>query len=208
MSEEPPSFSCPFYKYSPLRHWRCYRKYTFKRVSDVKSHIERVHLVGKHYCAICFQEFDNAQQLQDHSCTANFCCLPLEGPERLFQETFDELGRALAHTRGLSDADKWYMMYRQIFPNASVPMSPLTFDEPLRIMRENALFHESLYGGLITELRRHGIPLEGIHLPSLQAGLINKVLPMLADAMVTPEPYQRPVPLSRTSWYHGNLGAM
>ncbi|CAG9982354.1 unnamed protein product [Clonostachys byssicola] len=210
LSAESPSLSCPFYKYAPMRHWRCYRKYTFKRASDVKFHIQRVHLVGEHYCVICFKEFDNAQQLQDHNHIPDFCCLPLQGPERLFQETFDELARAMAHVRGSSDADKWYVMYRHIFPNASVPTSPyvsLTFDEPLAIMREHALYHERLYGGLMAELRRHGIPLGGIHLPSLQDGLINAALPMLAN-MVTPSPYERPVPITRTTWYDDNLGAL
>ncbi|VUC36767.1 unnamed protein product [Clonostachys rosea] len=203
LGEASEGWACPFYKFDPVRHWRCYRKYNLKRLADVKSHIMRVHLMSEPYCPNCFQEFNNTQEWHQHCSLPVLACTQVQGPEPLFREDFDALGDMLATAQGLSEADRWYLMFDHIFPNAGWhrPVSPfvsLSFDEPLGIMRAHASRQEQLYQSIISVLEHHQIPLERISgLDALQADLMNAVLPTSAAAMAATPPYQRAVHPSR-----------
>ncbi|KAK7212176.1 hypothetical protein V2G26_019354 [Clonostachys chloroleuca] len=202
-SETSEYWACPFYKFDPIRHWRCYRKYNLKRLADVKSHVMRVHLISELYCPNCFREFEDTQEWRQHCSHPVFACPQAQGPEALFPEDFDALGDVLVTAQGLSEADKWYLMFDHIFPAADWrrPASPfvsLSFDEPLGIMRAYASRQEQLHRSILSVLQRHQVPLGGITGPNaLQVDLVNAVLPMSAVAMATTPPYQRAVHPSR-----------
>ncbi|CAH0046124.1 unnamed protein product [Clonostachys solani] len=210
-SEASEYWACPFYKFDPIRHWRCYRKYNLKRLADVKSHVMRVHLMSELYCPNCFQEFVDTQEWRQHCSHPVFACPQVQGPEPLFREDFDALGDVLASAQGLSEADKWYLMFDHIFPAAvwhrpASPFVSLSFDEPLGVMRAHASRQEQLHRSILSVLQRHQIPLGGMSGPNaLQVDLMNAVLPTSASAITTTPPYQRAVHPSRLgSWHFGN----
>ncbi|CAG9945743.1 unnamed protein product [Clonostachys rosea f. rosea IK726] len=187
-SETSEYWACPFYKFDPIRHWSCYRKYNLKRLADVKSHIMRAHVMSELYCPNCFREFDDTQEWRQHCSLPVFACPQVQGPEPLFQEDFHALGDVLATAQGLSEADKWYLLFDHIFPAAvsrrpASPFVSLSFDEPLGVMRAHASRQEQLHRSILSVLQRHQIPLGGITGPNaLQLDLVNAVLPISAAA--------------------------
>ncbi|CAH0045068.1 unnamed protein product [Clonostachys solani] len=193
----PQYFGCVYYKWDPWRHWRCYCKYAFKRVADVKGHLKRVHTMSEYYCPTCFAEFSDKESWQRH--TQDNTCQPTQPPEHILTvQKFEEINQAFSEARRSSDWDKWFLLYDGVFPNGTYrPDSPyvyLTLDEPLGIMRELAFRQEVLNGRILTVMQQHGVPLRGIDLVSLLTGLINVAIPPSAEAMGTNTPSQTLIP--------------
>ncbi|CAI6094564.1 unnamed protein product [Clonostachys chloroleuca] len=193
----PQYFACPYYKRDPWRYWRCYCKYAFKRVADVKGHLERIHTISEYYCPICFAGFSDNESWGCH--THENTCEPTQPPEHVLTvQRYEEISQAFSDARRSSDWDKWYLIYNLVFPSATYrPASPyvyLTFDDPLGIMRERAFRDEVSNGRILTALQQLGVPLQGIDLVFLQTRVINAVLPTLAEATATNMPPQTLIP--------------
>ncbi|CAH0030074.1 unnamed protein product [Clonostachys rhizophaga] len=182
-------FACPFYKYDPVRHWRCYRKYEFRRPYDVTTHLERLHVISDYYCAKCFKEFDDERKWWEHDTNA---CLEISGPERLWKEDVVDL-REIPTSRGTSDAEKWYCLWDRVFPGVERPSSPYMsegFDEALALARENGW--RRLEGALPGILSDNGFPIEDGDLHTLLGDLVNILVPETTAEMAITQPYQRP----------------
>ncbi|KAK8073185.1 hypothetical protein PG994_004084 [Apiospora phragmitis] len=63
---EAPTYACPFLKKHPHKHRDCAR-YVFKRVRDVKQHLNRSHRTPDFYCARCYKLFSSAKDRDEHS---------------------------------------------------------------------------------------------------------------------------------------------
>ncbi|CAH0040724.1 unnamed protein product [Clonostachys rhizophaga] len=130
----PQYFACPYYKRDPWRHWRYYCKYGFKRVADVKGHLERIHTISEYYCPICFAGFPDNQSWGGH--TQKNTCEPTQPPEHVLT----------------------YLIYNLVFPSATYrPASPyvyLTFDDPLGVIRERAFRDEVSNSRILTALQQ------------------------------------------------------
>ncbi|CAH0056383.1 unnamed protein product [Clonostachys solani] len=182
-------FACPFYKYDPVRHWRCYRKYEFKRPYDVTTHLERLHVISDYYCAKCFKEFDDERRWCEHDTGA---CLEISGPERLWKEDVDDL-LGIPTSRGTCDEDKWYCLWDRVFPGVNRPSSPYVsegLDEALAVARENGWRRlERALPGILSD---NGFPIEDGDLHTLLGDLVNILVPETTAAMTITQPYQRP----------------
>ncbi|KAH7130908.1 hypothetical protein EDB81DRAFT_807669 [Dactylonectria macrodidyma] len=149
--EECPSgrfFACPFYKLDPVRHYRCLEKYKLKRYSDVKQHILRCHVLeGFYYCDQCLTIWESSEPWEAH--VNGDECRGTTGPQHHLAESplLDGLlpGEAdcLEPTpRGLSDWQRWYRMWEQIFPGHEPPASPLVehgIAEPARLFAHRGM---------------------------------------------------------------------
>ncbi|VUC35588.1 unnamed protein product [Clonostachys rosea] len=182
-------FACPFYKYDPVRHWRCYRKYEFKQPYDVTTHLERLHVISDYYCAKCFKEFDDQRRWLEHDMDA---CLEIAGPERLWKEDVEDL-LGIPTSRGTSDSEKWYSLWDRVFPGVDRPSSPYVsegLEEALAVARENG-WHR-LERALPGILAGNGFSIEEGNFYTLLGDLVNTLIPETTAAMSISPPYQRP----------------
>ncbi|KAM3440364.1 hypothetical protein NHJ13734_003303 [Beauveria thailandica] len=119
----PRLLACPFYKFDPARHFRCYRKYELKRYSDVKMHILRCHNLGTLYCSKCWRTWKNNEVLlwENHA-SQNPPCQFVPEPESLHSREATALEEL--NVKGLSEYDKWYRMWDMLFICHQRPPSP------------------------------------------------------------------------------------
>lgn len=152
------TWACPFFKLDPINYAECLGRYSFRRIHDVKQHILRRHTVAEYHCPNCWEEFSHHTPWKEH--TQNITCHPTPGPENLSQQECE----ALKNTRfpaGLSDKQKWYLIWQQLFAMHPPPSSPYVgngFCEPNRIIRPYAI---SLLKERLPEvLKQHGVNLD------------------------------------------------
>ncbi|KAM3505062.1 hypothetical protein MY11210_008124 [Beauveria gryllotalpidicola] len=126
-SAMPRLLACPFYKFDPARHFRCYRKYELRRYSDVKGHIFRCHTLtydGANYCPNCWRTWKKNEELLwvNHMSQIPRPCHHVPEPECLHPQeviALDELD-----VTGLSEYKKWYRMWDLLFISHQAPPSP------------------------------------------------------------------------------------
>ncbi|VUC20654.1 unnamed protein product [Clonostachys rosea] len=125
------SFACPFHKYDRVRYHSC-ATVTLTRIPDVWQHILRTHVLSLNgYCSRCFADFDSSSQLAEHRLRQN--CVPILGPEHLYQQDVDYLDPILRLPSGLpNDAAKWYRIFAHVFPGWAFPITPYA-EDPLEL---------------------------------------------------------------------------
>lgn len=135
-SSAPTCYACPFFKFDPVRHFRCYCKYELRRYIDVKQHIIRRHTLGTLYCSNCWATFDDrwdsvqawVAHCQQHACENK----PV--PDRLLPSEAAAL-QELAHGHVEEEA-KWYQMWDLLFPRHPRPDSPHMVTEASDILSQ------------------------------------------------------------------------
>ncbi|KAK6006483.1 hypothetical protein QM012_006893 [Aureobasidium pullulans] len=118
--EELPPLACPFVKFDPLKHDKCYT-FVLKGVSRVKQHLERVHSIPIH-CPKCYSIFRNNAEARDKHVREDTC---QTAPERRL-EGIDEMTMRKIKRRvtGRSVSESWYSIFSLLFPGARKPESP------------------------------------------------------------------------------------
>jgi hypothetical protein len=132
-----PHLACPFYKRDSLKHSVCY-KYRLKGMNRVKFvsrerlsrtstnlNLSRQHLNRKHqkpiHCDKCFLEFDESKE-RKHHIRMNTCnVLPEKSWDAVTEDQSEKLKKRI---RGKTTEQKWYDVFKLLFPNAKKPESP------------------------------------------------------------------------------------
>ncbi|KAI2628606.1 hypothetical protein GGR54DRAFT_587974 [Hypoxylon sp. NC1633] len=129
-------FCCPFGKKHPHLSPRCERR-GFRDTSRVKEHIYRDHLVFQ--CTRCGVTHAEMAVWKQHQ-LSNPPCESIEyGPllDAINQEQKEVL-RSRKGLKGMSEPDRWYQIYKTVFPDAELPY-PSPYLEP---DSRNALLEE------------------------------------------------------------------
>ncbi len=121
--------ACPYYKHDPRKYRDC-RRYTLRRVKDIKQHIQRKHRGPDFYCPRCFSSFPNAAHRDRHMGEATAAgtkgtpiCCAREAPQ--LEGTSEKQRKELKQyvSRGKPVQDQWYDMWNIIFPGKTRPNS-------------------------------------------------------------------------------------
>ncbi|KAM3506513.1 hypothetical protein MY10362_002322 [Beauveria mimosiformis] len=151
--------ACPFYKFDPARHFRCYCRYQLKRYSDVKVHILRCHNLGTLYCSKCWRTWNNNEfLLWENHASQNPPCQFVPEPESLLPREATALKEL--DVMGLSEYEKWYRMWDLLFMSHQRPPSPYMepgFGEVLLLIGHS---HDSLLRELPLLLLEIGIQVD------------------------------------------------
>lgn len=115
------SLACPFYKFDPVRYFRCYRRYGLRRFSDVKQHIQRCHSLGPLYCTNCWVSWPESEDDQFTAHISQSACLRVYEIDRLLPH---EATRMNAYDATGTEPEKWYGLWELLFPNSPRPSSP------------------------------------------------------------------------------------
>lgn len=124
-----PHFLCPFYVRNRYPQHKCSTR-RFKRVSDVRQHLLRVHIQDP-YCPTCGGTFDNDQsheQLNRHI-AARTCQSRSFTVTGITQDQFDTITMIARQRTHRRDSERWLEMWRIIFPDAKDPDSPYESEE-------------------------------------------------------------------------------
>lgn len=115
---ECPTYACPFLKKQPHKHRDC-AKYVFKRVRDVKQHLNRSHRTPDFYCARCYDVFPSAKDRDEHM--RDIQC-PVQ-PNRRFEGITEEQKELLMLNKGRnkSNEEQWFLMWEILFPGTPRP---------------------------------------------------------------------------------------
>lgn len=119
---------CPFYVMDRHPFHECSKR-RYKRTSDVRQHICRVHIQPPH-CPNCGETFDNDRSRNRHI-AARTCRTRLFSIRGITVEQFDTI-TAIAGQRNRnrpSVVERWLRMWRVIFPGAEEPVSPYSSGE-------------------------------------------------------------------------------
>ncbi|KAJ2973168.1 hypothetical protein NQ176_g6761 [Zarea fungicola] len=129
-------YACPFYKFDPLTHYRCGRKYDLRRPADVRQHILRCHTLGPMYCANCWRSWDQSQSGEFVEHTVAMSCDRVPQPEHLNRVEQSDL--EAMDLGGPNGREKWYLIWDTLFSDHERPDSPYqdpTAKEILTIVR-------------------------------------------------------------------------
>ncbi|KAK7947152.1 uncharacterized protein PG986_011473 [Apiospora aurea] len=143
-------FACPFLKRYPLRHRDC-SKYTFKRVRDVKQHLNRSHRTPEFYCARCWSVFPSAKDRDEHARDVKCQVIHHAGNRPFFEGVTEEQKERLMQKKGhnKSHEEQWFLIWDIVFPGTRRPSSVYRYnpqEEAVMLLREvwNAKQHELL----------------------------------------------------------------
>ncbi|KAG9687106.1 hypothetical protein KCU95_g8905, partial [Aureobasidium melanogenum] len=118
--DELPPLACPFAKFDPFKHEKCYT-FVLRGVSRVKQHLERVHSIPIH-CPKCYSIFRNNTEARDKHVREGTC---QNAPERRLEGIDESTMRKLKRrVTSRSVPESWYSMYELLFPGARRPESP------------------------------------------------------------------------------------
>ncbi len=114
-------YACPFFKMDSHKHRECAR-YEFRRVKDVKQHLNRKHQKTDLYCPRCFAIFPFVDERDEH--IRHVSCPPRDDRPQ-FDGISEEQRKQLNHSskRGVSATDQWFEMWDVVFPNTLRPRS-------------------------------------------------------------------------------------
>ncbi|KAI0435683.1 hypothetical protein F4803DRAFT_544669 [Xylaria telfairii] len=98
----------------------------------VKEHIHRCHLQPKHQCNRCCQKFNSNADLVAHQRALTSCELrTAHAPATITPDQESRLRSRAKSRPGVTEAEKWQLMYRIIFPDETHIPSPF-LDRPCR----------------------------------------------------------------------------
>ncbi|KAG9851755.1 hypothetical protein KCV05_g6009, partial [Aureobasidium melanogenum] len=154
--EELPPLACPFVKFDPLKHEKCYT-FVLRGVSRVKQHLERVHSIPIH-CPKCYSIFRNNEARDKHVREGTCQTAPERRLEGIDEATMRKLKRRVT-SRSVSES--WYSMFALLFPGARKPESPFmdtTLSAELSVFRDFCT-HEG--HEIVTSIVRANMPYGG-----------------------------------------------
>jgi hypothetical protein len=123
--------ACPYFKYDPIRYsernmleknYRGCSSSFLKNISRLKQHLYRVHRRPDHYCGRCSEEFESQDALDAHTRLLTQC--DVSDPQYSEKMTANQLTRIKRRSPGRSSRDTWYIIFKILFPGASLPNSP------------------------------------------------------------------------------------
>ncbi|CZR35752.1 uncharacterized protein FPRO_00125 [Fusarium proliferatum ET1] len=154
------SFECPFCKHDPHRYAEC-RGYQLSRLSDVLQHISRQHrLVEVNikpngtvreddivlYCPFCrhlFRGMGAAHRLRVHSTAGNQCQITnIEESGVMLDGEVEALKSELGSCKGKSERERWFIIWKRLFPGQQPPLSPYVEICVSRLQMESILHDE------------------------------------------------------------------
>ncbi|KAK7972177.1 hypothetical protein PG988_006311 [Apiospora saccharicola] len=130
-------FACPFLKRFPLKYRDC-SKFTFKRVRDVKQHLNRIHRTPEFYCPRCYVTFNGAKDRDEH--TRDMKCQTQHANGRFEGVTEEQKEQLLLNKgRNKSHEEQWFLIWDIVFPGTSRPKSVYRFnpqEEAVMLLRD------------------------------------------------------------------------
>ncbi|KAI7785169.1 hypothetical protein LA080_007836 [Diaporthe eres] len=117
---------CPFYVKDRHPFHACSNR-RFKRTSDVRQHIGRVHIQPPH-CPTCGERFDNDRSRNRHIAVRT-CRTQLFSIPGITVEQFDTITAIAGNRYRPSEVERWLRMFRVIFPGVEDPVSPYSSGE-------------------------------------------------------------------------------
>ncbi|KAI1174723.1 hypothetical protein F4777DRAFT_369981 [Nemania sp. FL0916] len=109
--------ACPFYMLNPYIYSSPCAQFKAGDISKIGTHLRTVH-IGEYTCKKCCKSFENAQQEALHA------CLPTGGPT--------VSGIKIPKTKGVNPKERWYQIWRDLFPTMDEPDTPWWSKTPAR----------------------------------------------------------------------------
>ncbi|UZP35043.1 hypothetical protein NXS19_002859 [Fusarium pseudograminearum] len=126
--EKDTRFACPFFKHNPTKFIDerscCGPGWT--NVQRVKEHIFRKHGPPEFQCSRCFADFESHSRLEEHRRSKVACEVRdrPSSPPHVDEGTMQLLKQRKKSTNPLTEIDKWYTVYKIIFPHETQVPSP------------------------------------------------------------------------------------
>jgi hypothetical protein len=121
--------ACPFYKLDPVKHLDCLFRNRLTTTNYVKQHLYRKHLGV--YCGVCKEPFGTQEERDGHM--RRRICAPKDSPIPVVSlETFAALQGI---PRTLSNSERWYRIWDELFMPVARPESPYLDDEGVEFLR-------------------------------------------------------------------------
>ncbi|RSL64604.1 hypothetical protein CEP53_004025 [Fusarium sp. AF-6] len=152
--KEEPLYCCAFYKLDPVKYRKC-GHLEIKSVAYFLQHIIRQHLLeDKYYCSNCRtgwpKDGRNSDRLWENHTRAGTCQrATLEESGKLLPEEHRQLKKKLKEKPVGSEFDRWYRIWRHLFPKHKKPKTPYLSNEAEEIQASNV---RRLNGSLKEEL--------------------------------------------------------
>ncbi|KAK0752975.1 hypothetical protein B0T18DRAFT_395736 [Schizothecium vesticola] len=121
------AFACPYWKKDAQTYSRCC-KFKFEDVRRVKQHLDRRH-VKTIRCPRCQGKFETRISCDDHIRDADCARQPKIMDEGIDQDQKDRLSKKGQATQ--SQFQRWYVVWRIVFPGIVEPVSPYNDDDGL-----------------------------------------------------------------------------
>ncbi|KAI2617342.1 hypothetical protein GGS26DRAFT_576933 [Hypomontagnella submonticulosa] len=126
----PRRFACPFRIHNRAAYMDC-SAYHLKRVSDVRTHIERKHMQPIHCprCGVIFEKRDIlTEHLRDTVCSR-------KEPFHYPGVSLEQIRMIATRKHAKSDVEKWWRIWDILFPSSPRPLSPFDEGEPAETLR-------------------------------------------------------------------------
>ncbi|KAH7129006.1 hypothetical protein EDB81DRAFT_950762 [Dactylonectria macrodidyma] len=124
-AETPVFFACPFLKHNEGRYrhpkWTCCW-HGWPTVHRVKEHLYRRHVLPRYQCSRCGQDLASLAGLTEHQRLLIPCQLEYLEPREGIDE--DQERRLRARQKKDSEDNKWFEVYRILFPHDELVPSP------------------------------------------------------------------------------------
>ena len=153
----PTYFACPFYKFDPARHFRCFRKYELRRYSDVKQHILRCHTLTSLYCTNCWRCWGSSSVADWETHVWQSACKKEPVPDQLLPR--EAVALTELATGAMPEESRWYLMWKLLFPGHPCPTSPYMVPGPSDVLSLLDTSMSALQEKLPSLLRSRGVDL-------------------------------------------------
>ncbi len=113
--------ACPYYKYNPIKHFRCLVGYDLRETCHVVQHLLRCHDKPIH-CRTCGQTFS-----KEDECNAHIEARSCEQTEFHHPGMDDDQRKNIRDSqrrRGLNEVGRWFDLWGILFPDTPRPDSP------------------------------------------------------------------------------------
>ncbi|KAG8357684.1 hypothetical protein FVEN_g4429 [Fusarium venenatum] len=173
-----PRFACPFFKHNPTKFIgeRSCCGPGWINVQRVKEHIFRKHGAPEFQCARCFTDFENDSDLDEHRRNTVACEVRdrPSAPPRVDKGMMQLLKQRKKSTTPVTEMDKWYTVYKIIFPHETQVPSPYYELEEKGLTSPSETTAEEMFQKNLKET----LPLEAL----TNMGLMDLVMPGVMSA--------------------------
>ncbi|KAI1347031.1 hypothetical protein F5Y01DRAFT_296490 [Xylaria sp. FL0043] len=125
-------FACPFEKRNAKnnrtrKYWTCCSR--GRTIHRLKEHLLRTHAPAKHQCSRCLSEFKTLKALRHHFQSLTGCDRQASNEKMNMRIDQQQKKQLKTRSRRSSDEDKWYNIYRILFPHDSAADIPSPYYE-------------------------------------------------------------------------------
>lgn len=141
-----PSFACPYHKADPVRYsssntlemeYRSCGTCPLQTISSVEEHLYQTHKRPEFYCAFCYIVFETPEMRDAHHRETYGNCGTNKDPfaDKMTYEAYTSIKIARMsklmerHEREEYSREAWFRIFRTIFPQEPVPLSPYSDDQ-------------------------------------------------------------------------------